>query len=363
MSVDAIKAAAQARIRDLVLVPELGLSNGRAEGIHWKCLNPQRADKTIGSFVVDLAGNAVGRFKDFAGPEGGDIIDLVSYCLHGPNRYQEREARGVAIRWLGRWTGVDEGGPRRVLTIDEEAARRRQQFLQRQAAEKAQLEEAAERGRRAKAWWLKHGEPIKDTPIELYIERTRGVPLADIPLTGAIKALAPTARNPSWKMFTAMAREGDLRAVHLTYLTPDGEKDLSRDPVKKIFGDLRGSVGRISKGPLRCSPEVAEKRGKSAPLALCEGLEDALTIAMLWPEWQVWFAGTVGNMSAVAEMGWPKCASELILVQDNDPEGSSAERSFEKAVDMWSLAACGRPLRVLKPSEFKDINELWKKTA
>lgn len=362
MSVTDIKAAAEARIRDLVMAGDLGLEDGRVDGIHWLCRNPQRADRTIGSFVVDLGGKAPGRFKDFASDEGGDVIDLVSYCLAGPGRYKEREARGQAIAWLGRWTGLETRPGKPLSPAEREAQQRR--LAEARAARQAEHEASlADRARSARRWWLKHGQPIGGTPVETYLEQVRGVPLAGLPLTGAIRALGPSAAHPRWAMFSAMAKASEVTAVHITYLTPDGRKDETADPVKKMWGDVKGAVVRVSKGALGLSPEAAAKKGRSASLALCEGIEDALTLAMLWPDWQVWAAGTVGNLEAVAASGWPACASDLVLVQDNDGVGSAADLVFARAVEAWVAAAAGRKVSVLKPREFKDINDLWRATA
>lgn len=361
MTVALIRKAAEARIADLVQVGELGLADGRRDGIHWKCRNPQRADKTAGSFVVDLGGKAPGRWKEFAGDEGGDVVDLVSYCLTGPGGYKTREARGQAIAWLERWTGLGDGkGAGKGLSPEERAKRQAEIDARRAEQEASEFLERDEKARRAENWWLKQGEPIEGTPIETYIEKARGVPLRSLPLTGAIRALGPSARNPRWAMFSAMARDSKIRAVHLTYLTPDGRKATDVDPVKKMWGDVRGSVIRVAKGALKMSPEQAAKKGRTATVALCEGIEDALTLSLLYPDWACWAAGSLTNLRAVAEAGWPACASEMILVGDNDPAGSKAEAGFDRAVEAWLAISGGKPVRTLKPGEFKDINDTWR---
>lgn len=368
MSIDAIKSAAVSRIRDLVLVGELGLQDGRADGIHWKCRNPQRADRTVGSFVVDIGGRAPGRFMEFAAGsdarsgEGGDVIDLVSYCLSGPGSYKTREARAAAIDWLARWTGVGErtGAPLQTVTPADKRAQAKRQAEANAAREADEAAGRAERAKKAKGWWLGSGVPIAGTPVEVYLERTRGIPLGEIRLTGAIRALPPSLRGPRWTMFSAMARDSDIRAVHMTYLTPDGRK-ANVDPNKKMWGDVRGACVRVSKGDVALTPEAAAKRGRRGALAICEGIEDALTLSMLWPGWQVWAAGSVGNLRAVAEeCGWPGCADQVVLVADNDVAGSPAAGAFDKAVNAWLSVSEGRDVRVMRPSEFKDANEAWR---
>lgn len=359
MSIEAIKQAAISRIGDLVLVGELGLSDGRRERIHWVCRNPQRADKQLGSFKVVLEGGYRGTFKDFASDHGGDVIDLVSYCLSGPATYQSREARGRAIGWLANWTGLDDA-PARRLTDEERAAREQKIAVERAAREAEQAEADAARGRKAKGWWLSAEAKLSGTPVEKYLETVRGISLGFLPLTGAIRALGPNGGRPHWAMFCAMARDGDIRAVHMTFLTPDGQK-ADVDPVKKIWGDKRGAVIRVSKGALDMSPEAAARAGKQGTVAISEGVEDALTLAMIHPDWMCWAAGDVGNMAAIVERsGWPACASEIVLLADNDAPGSPAAEAFDKASRRWLEASEGRPVRTLRAQGAKDLNDMWR---
>jgi len=371
MSVGEIKQAAVSRIRDLVLVGELGLADGRADGIHWKCRNPQRSDRTAGSFVVDIGGSKPGRFMEFAAGadarsgEGGDVIDLVSYCLSGPAAFKSKEARGNAIAWLSRWTGVGASGPVRRVSPEEKRARDEKYAAAEAERVKVEAGERREKAERAKSWWLGSGQSIKDTPIELYLENVRGVPLSEVKLTGAIRALPPSGRGPHWTMFSAMVRtnpdgKGEICAVHMTYLTPDGRK-ADVEPGKKMWGDTRGAAIRIAKGDVGVSPEQAVAVGKTGPLAICEGIEDAITLALLWPGFQIWSAGSVGNLRAIAEVGgWPGCADQVVLVADNDQAGSAAAQAFNKAVTAWMTVSDGRDVSVLRSHNHKDVNDAWR---
>lgn len=56
------------------------LPGGQREGNEWVSLNPQRADRSRGSFKVNLRN---GKWSDFATQDkGGDPISLAAY-LHG----------------------------------------------------------------------------------------------------------------------------------------------------------------------------------------------------------------------------------------------------------------------------------------
>lgn len=53
------------------------LPDGRREGHEWVARNPRRADRTLGSFRVNLS---TGRWADFATDDrGGDVVSLAAY--------------------------------------------------------------------------------------------------------------------------------------------------------------------------------------------------------------------------------------------------------------------------------------------
>lgn len=53
------------------------LPDGRREGTEWVARNPQRDDRRLGSFKVNLL---TGRWCDFAtGDGGGDLVSLAAY--------------------------------------------------------------------------------------------------------------------------------------------------------------------------------------------------------------------------------------------------------------------------------------------
>ena len=96
-SIAEIKAMLQARIRDVCVWLAPG---GRFEHGRYVALNPTRADRKMGSFIIWTGGNACGAFKDFAAGEAdkGDVFDLVQYCLGLQTKSAAYEA---ALTWLG----------------------------------------------------------------------------------------------------------------------------------------------------------------------------------------------------------------------------------------------------------------------
>lgn len=96
-SIDEIKALLFARRHELAqhYAP-------RAEGSYldrglYFTLNPGRADRSVGSFVITLEGAKAGRWNDYATGEHGDMIDLIRLSLGCTMAEALREARA----WLG----------------------------------------------------------------------------------------------------------------------------------------------------------------------------------------------------------------------------------------------------------------------
>jgi hypothetical protein len=71
------------------------LPDGRRQGNEWVARNPTRADRTTGSFKVNLGS---GRWSDFAtGDRGGDLISLVAYL----SRSRQSDAALQLKQYLG----------------------------------------------------------------------------------------------------------------------------------------------------------------------------------------------------------------------------------------------------------------------
>lgn len=75
------------------------LPDGHAEGHEWKALNPNRADRKIGSFSINLT---TGDWGDFAtGDAGKDLVSLYAYLFHqgeqGPAARELAERFGIAL--------------------------------------------------------------------------------------------------------------------------------------------------------------------------------------------------------------------------------------------------------------------------
>ncbi len=177
--------------------------------------------------------------------------------------------------------------------------------------------------------------PAAGTPAEAYL-RHRGI---DIPLPHTIRfaELRYGRRGRVYPALVALVTDvGDWPiGVQRTFLAADG-RGKAEVPKAKL------SLGRITGGSIRLAP--------AAPaIAICEGLEDGLTL-MAGLELPVWAAAGAGNMPS---MRFPPDVGDLIIGADNDASGQS-----EAAKAAERHAAAGLAVRIIRPADgFKDFNQ------
>jgi phage/plasmid primase-like uncharacterized protein len=210
----------------------------------------------------------------------------------------------------------------------------------------------AERSVRARALW-DAARPVQDTPAERYLRR-RGVwdalhAFAAHPSGAALRFL-PRCRNteaerdlPAMLAAVRDPTTGALRAVHRTWITPDGRKAALAAP-KKSLGPIGGAAILIH------APEPG------LPLVVAEGVETALgAVALLGAPG--WCAVAAGNMAALR---LPDDVRDLILAADPGEAGEAAAR---QAARRWR--AEGRRVRTALPddpgADFNDL--LMRRTA
>lgn len=320
--------------------------------------NPTRVDRNPGSFVIWVAGDGVGAWKDYATGEGGDLFDLVAYL------------GGLADKMSVYWWSLDFLGlPRSdgvVRTKDQALADRERFERERKAAEaRAEAEEGAKSGS-LKAAWLSLPASIAGTPAETYLRQARGIPLERLKhLPGALRWapvlewIDPTdGEIHTWRnvMVSAMTKGSDLTGLHLTFLKPDGSGKADRDKTKLIYGRAKGAAIRLSSGASGLSPKAAAAKGRQDPLVIGEGIETVLTCCCARPDYRGWAAGSLGNMRGFA---WPDCASAVILLLDND-QHPTALAEAERVEAHWGEQSRGRPLKAIRSAVGSDFND-WVK--
>lgn len=351
---DVVKRELQRRI--LSLLPALGIMEQPANGMVMP-RNPTRDDRRAGSFVIWTAGDGIGAWKDYACGEAekGDVFDLIAY-LGGLSRWID------AYWWALEFLGLGRGEVRSAdqARLDRERAARDQRAAAARAG--ADVEKLAGK---AKGFWLARPAGIEGTLAWTYLEQARGLPMGELAKSPGALRFDPalehvdreTGEVTTWPaLVSAMSHweSGDIRAVHRTYLAADG---LAKAPVataKKMLGVAAGCAIRLSKGADGLTPHEAAKRGKFGPLVITEGIEDGLTAVIAQPAYRVWAAG---SLSLLGRLGWPACASAVVLVADNDWDKPQAVAAFDKVLAHWKSMAAGRPLKVVRAEAGKDLND------
>lgn len=313
-----------------------------------------------------------GFIRDFAAGEGYDAFKLAAEVKFGGDY-------GRTYKWALSWLGLDDADPARIQQVRLEAKRESEA----RAAEAAK--KAAEDRRKAEAMWL-HARPLeRGDPVDRYL-LSRAIDLAE--LGHAPGALRYAPAHPYWRqgandrpeqvgVFPAMlARivglDGRFIGTHQTWLKPDGSgkvgaEDVGRDRkgrpnrAKKVRAGFEGghiklwlgqhSDGRRIRGALRDM--------KAERLHLSEGIEDGLTAAVADPSLVVACMINVGNIRTIE---LPEQAREIVLLKQNDPPGSDAERAYFAGVA--KLRDDGRRvLEVNVEAGDKDINDLAMRAA
>lgn len=363
ISVADIKAMLVGRIRPLA--DELAPEAARLDGHRRWSLNPTRADTAAESFVIDVSGSKAGRWYEFAGGIGGDVIDLISYCRFagGGSDYQSADNRGKAIAWARTWLGLETADPKMIERTRRDAERARA------AARKQEHQSRRDRdykAGRAFKWWRECGA-LAGTVGAHYLERARGLPLDRLGGLGALHFTDELVDKATGEIFPGIisamsAFDRGIRGVHMTFLAPDGSGKAPITPNKKMWGDVRGTAIRLSKGASGISPEKAVREGRAGEvLAISEGIEDGLSWALLEPTHRVWAAG---SLSFLGQVEIPASVSEIRVLGQNDTPGSKAVDAFQRQVDQ--LCARYPQVRVLleRPRDgTKDWNDLWREVA
>jgi hypothetical protein len=322
------------------------LPHGRKDGHEWRVGSihgePGR------SMAMRLTGPRAGVWCDFASGEAGDALDLVAAVLFAGDKRQ-------AVAWARRWLGLDDSG------ADPEDAARRRRLTERALTRAPELDDTAARQRTqhaAIAMWLSAHPRIAGTPVDGYL-RARAIDLGELGRQPRALRFHPALwHQPSGQKFPAMLaaitnENGAHVATHRTWLAQDARTGQWRkapiEPAKMVYGPMKGGTIRLWRG---ASNKPLAEAPPDDVVAIAEGIEDALTVALACPEWRVLVAVSIGNMASIVLP--PQC-SEIVLIADRDGENPQTRKAREAALDRWLNE--GRAVRVAEPPRgFKDWN-------
>lgn len=334
-SVPDIVAMLAAQIERLAM--EL-LPAGKREGPEWRVGSV--AGEPGQSLAVHIGSRKPGIWCDYSSSDPrqrGDALDLVAMVRFGGDKSE-------ALRWARAWLGLDSADPDAFRAV---------QAVRPAAKERQERDESGQR-LRAKRLWLE-GVELPGTPAADYLA-SRGLPVGAFrPVPRAIRYHAECwcserqGRHPA--MVTAITVAGRHVATHRTYLaqTPAGWRKAPIARAKKVLGLYSGGLIPLWRGasglPLREAPA-------GDVVAITEGIEDGLTLALHTPAWRVVAAVSLSNMSAVQ---LPPTIQDVVLVFDRDGENRQARQARGAAIRRFEQEGC-RVREFMPPEGFKDLN-------
>jgi putative DNA primase/helicase len=262
-----------------------------------------------GALTVEIDGPNRGRITDFSGTSKG----------MPPLGFIQSEIGGDfvgAVKWARAWLGIEGECP-------EPQVRRATQ-------EPAPAEEDHEQAERCAKVDKIVAETLEvcGTPAEAYLRRR-----------GITAALPDTVRwRPrAWGEYGAVVvlatdTAGTVQAVQQVYVTGDGTK-APLEVKKRTNGSLAGAVVRLP---------------GTALLILVEGPETALSV------WQATGCETWAALGGIGKVvDQVPAGAEVIVARDADPEGSTADKALQAAVE--ALVERGCRVRLACPARYADL--------
>lgn len=307
-----------------------------------------------GSKSIVLTGANKGLYRDFEhSDKAKNLIGAVAELVTNGNMRE-------AFSWARAYLGMDG----RLSQAAIEAAERKN--AERRKATEADAARQVARNRRI-ATGLWHGsKPIEGTPADEYL-RGRGIDLRRLArMPGALRYSDQIWCAQREGKFPAMVAglwqigNSKLAAAHRTYLGQvDGHWDKAQvaDP-RSTLGSWPGALIPIQRGE---GDQRWTDIEEGELIAFGEGIEEALSIALVKPKWRVAALGYVGNYARACLPVW----CHLMLCVNNDPEGSNAWKEIYgdpqsgKRGAVADLEAQGHVVTVLRPpADYKDWNDL-----
>ncbi|NDV87057.1 hypothetical protein GTW51_10120 [Aurantimonas aggregata] len=357
--VEEVKAGLKDRILDLC---QAMLPAGRRENRFWVAHNPATSDEAKDPALKIALDRDVGAWIDWRSGDKGDVVGLVAHCL-------ATDFKG-AMDWSREWLGLTRMSTRERADFSARNEQRRVD-AQREAENKA-----AERRKAVRRLWDSAAPIVEDSAAALlahrYFALGRGVPLADVAQWdretfrvapalewwkgarwssegGRRQKVAP---GPEFPAIVSAFRSatGLVTGVHCTFLDPVQPAKAPVKSPKLMFGEAMGSVIRIAHGPEGLPPETATI---PAPLILCEGIEDGLSLAIAVPDARVWAGGSLIGMGAAPV--WLPCVSMVFVAADNDWQSRTALEQFDQV--LAKLSEHDKPVEVMRSAVGKDFND------
>lgn len=194
----------------------------------------------------------------------------------------------------------------------------------------------------ALALWQK-SLPAEETVVVAYLAARSLVGV----IPSSLRFLPNCLHKPTMACYPAMVAavtdwQGHIRAIHRTFLAPDGKGKAPVTLAKMTLGQVGG---------LSCHLAPAGEE-----LAITEGIETGLSV-QLSTHFPTWAALSAGGISNLILPPLP-LASTVTIYADNDPIGI---RSAQKAAYRWREE--GRHVKIVLPPEGMDFNDIMMEAA
>lgn len=363
------------RVDDVLAI--CGLDVPRKKG--WTLIDDPRGDGRD-CFGICLRADGLA-WKKFNGTEKGRSLELVAYC-QGWYHQDKRGALPAANLVISR-LGLGSV-PAEQLERDRASAKARRA--------RAEADSHSRRDKKAAAAFaiFAGAKPILGTPGEIYLRDKRGIDLRAAPFLGPRNGsiapgslrFAPRHRylvrdkigTVTGEIFApavvACCTDGDgtIKAVHQTWLAPDGSDkavlrpapDGTAQPSRKVLGEFSGLVIPLWRGDGHLSVKDACANGLLQTLILTEGVEDGLSAVLAAPQHRVWAMISLSNMANVAAR-LPACIDSVIIHRQNDWDKPAAVAAFDAGLK--ALQATGRMVAEVRAVHGKDLNDTLRGAA
>ncbi len=273
------------------------------------------------------------------------------------NRALQHRDMTETIKWSRAWLGLDGS-----MSRDERLKREREAEMASRNAAQAERDEREKRRRAAQRHFLE-AVPIAGTPAERYL-LGRDILFSRLgKWPGALRfhpgMRCPVTHQPRPCLLAKVdGPDGHLMTVHRTFLACHDDGRVTKADTKNggplpdakvAFGPYAGGLISVWKGRTGKSLRHLEA---GEWVAMTEGVEDALTIAMVQPHMRAVAAISLSNLQNVT---FPDRLGGLYLCADNDAK-PEPQAQFSRAKAL--LMARGIIVREVRPPpQFKDFND------
>lgn len=289
-----------------------------------------------GSMQIFMSGPSRGSFHSHESGEGGSALDLIAY--------KNGISFADAVVWARNWLGIEDGKARVKKMGQAEI----------DAMKEREAKEREEKIRKSKKRGFEFYEEAKEHSRNFPGMAARGKAYFEFrqvrPLNEYSGVLMGQDQNGYCMVFPSTNAAGEVTGVQRIYLDQRGTKS-------KVGpgGDSKLSLGYMYGSSWLAMPD--QQSAFSDIVAICEGPEDAITVAQ-FAGFPTHAAFGIQNIAGVPLVP----GQRVIVVRDNDFKKPEALMAMNRAVK--SLKDRGYMVaEVYPPSGYKDVNELLQRAG